>query len=170
MLCLCVAAGVVVNAAVVSDAKSPTADGATAVRGPGHLRSASAAVAATGASIGGSSAAPHQHVRAQSAPAVVDANHEALLVLITQKDVAAVKKHVQQYGVSQLFAVDSRKKTPIEIAFTEGANCASLCFAVYRARVTHTHTHTHSLTTTRVSMFLHHFRITYPIFQPLAMR
>ena len=123
------------NAAVVSDAKSPTADGAAAVRGPGHLRSASAAVAATGASTDGSSAVPHQHVRAQSAPAVVDVNHEALLVLITQKDVAAVKKHVQQHGVSQLFAVDSRKKTPIEIAFTEGANCAPLCFVVHHVRV-----------------------------------
>ena len=117
-----------VNAAVVADAKSPTADGTAAARGPGHLRSASAAVAGTGATSGGSSAATHQHVRTQSAPTVVDANHEALLVLITQKDVAAVKKHVQQHGVSQLFSVDSRKKTPIEIAFTEGANCASLHF------------------------------------------
>jgi hypothetical protein len=100
-------AGVVVNASVVSDATSPTAS-------RGHSRAASVAVASV-------PSAGASHARSQSAPANCS-QHDELMILISQKDVAAVKKFINQHGTSLLFAQDSRKRTPIEIAFTEGAN------------------------------------------------
>jgi hypothetical protein len=40
---------------------------------------------------------------------------------LAAEDVASFKNHTRQHGIADLFETDGSNKTPIEIAFTEGA-------------------------------------------------
>eukprot|EP00455_Lapot_gusevi_P022957 TRINITY_DN238_c0_g1_i5.p1 TRINITY_DN238_c0_g1~~TRINITY_DN238_c0_g1_i5.p1 ORF type:complete len:254 (+),score=106.05 TRINITY_DN238_c0_g1_i5:108-869(+) len=66
----------------------------------------------------------HLHDLEEKSPAPAAANPSAnpLIQLTLSRDVAAVREHITQNGVSCLFVVDpTKRKTPIEVAFSENA-------------------------------------------------